>query len=401
MKPYSFSTSVSISIALTQLIGSTSFADRKWNDANDPKNLDSSYNFNFNQLPPKGDVTNTQRGWSDSYWPKTRGYIAERWQDPRYAGIDQYKKYPMVSGYALRSMSEDQIYLLSPAEKFDIVRGKFDFPLATELRKKDAKPSEWWKGLCNGWTQASININEPHPITFTAPRSQIKVKLNSSDIKGLMAYYYSYRDRAGAQYIGKSCRAGKKLLLGLDGSCTDVHAAAFHIALSNEIGIKKNALAIDRDPTVQVWNQPFVKYESVVDRVEDRNISKKATEGTRREVFVTTTVHFANELYKIDPSEIQEGQTAEDLENDRHVDPQAQPILGTELQKYGSKVYKYVLELNSRDQIIGGDWLDDSDPTPDLIWKQNFSMPGIGYDDKDKADDWSILKDIIQQATTF
>ena len=56
-------------------------ADRTWNQANDPRNLDPNYNFNFYQLPPSGDVTTTNTGWSDSYWPKTRGYILDRWQD--------------------------------------------------------------------------------------------------------------------------------------------------------------------------------------------------------------------------------------------------------------------------------------------------------------------------------
>lgn len=380
---------------------SVSFADRKWNDANDPRNLDSSYKMNFYQLPPAGDVSNTNKGWSSSYYPKTRGLIAERWQDPSWSGVLKFKKYPLPYSGSIPNMSQAELNLLSPAEKFDIVRGKYDLPLVNKLREDDPDPKkDWWRGLCNGWTQAAVNIAEPHPIVFTNPKTKISVPLNTGDIKGLMAYYYANRDRNNSKYIGKSCRAGKKLLFDIDGSCKDVNAAAFHVALTNEIGLKKNPLAIDRDPSVQVWNQPFVKYESVIDR-EDRNVSSKATDGTVKEVYVTTTAYYANEQYKIDPSEIAPGKTREMYEDDEHSLTLADPVLGTENQVYGHKVYKYVLELNSRDQIIGGDWLNDSDFHPDLIWKQNFTMPGMGYDKDGKADDWSILKDIILQATAY
>ena len=395
-------TSLQASIILTTLFSQTSsFADRKWNDANDPRNLDSTYKLNFYQLPPAGDVTNGNRGWSSSYFPKTKGYIAERWQDPKYAGVGGFKKYPMLTVYDVNGMSAEQIDLLSPAEKFDIARGNFEFPLTTQLRKDDPSSKDWWRGVCGGWTQAAVNIAEPHPIVYTNPKTKISISMNSGDIKGLMAYYYAYRDTSGASYIGKSCRLGKKLMLGLDGSCKDVNAAAFHVALTNEIGLKKNPLAVDRDPGMEVWNQPFVKYTSTVDRIVDRDISKKATDGTAKELYVTTVVTFANEQYKIDASEIKEGYSEEDYEDDVHAAPSAQPVLGTALQKYRSKTYKYVLELDARDQIIGGDWLSDSDAHPDLIWKQKFSMPGQGYDKDNKDDSWVILKDIIRMATAY
>jgi hypothetical protein len=396
------------SVLMTALFSQTfSYADRKWNDANDPRNLDRNYNFNFSQLPTHGDVSNTNRGWSSSYFPKTRGYIAERWQDPRYSGVMKFKDYPLPNSYSISKMSQEELNLLSPAEKLDVARGRYDFPLATELRQDTPNPkNDWWRGLCGGWTHASVNIDEPHPIVYTNPTTKISLKINSGDIKGMMAYYYAYRDRStfpgernSARYLGKSCRPGKKLLMGLDGSCSDINAGAFHVALTNEIGIKKNAMAIDRDPTVQVWNQPFVKYSSVVDRVE--NASSKASEGTAKEVYVTTVVTFANEQYKISASEVKPGRTEEDYEDDEHVAPTAEAILGTDLQEYRTKTYKYVLELDSRDQIIGGDWIYGSDPHPDMIWKQAFALPGIGYGKDNRADDWSVLKDIILQATAY
>lgn len=391
----SFKTTLLFTTIFTQ---ATAFADRKWNDANDPRNLDGSYKMKFNQLPPKGDVTDSQRGWSSSYFPKTRGFIAERWQNPSEAGVFKFKKYRLPSAYEIQSMSPEQINLLSPAEKFDIARGRLDLPISNALLKDDPSPKDWWRGLCNGWTRASMNVDEPRSIVYINPKNNISVPLNSGDIKGLLNYYYSY-ERSPSLYIGKSCRPGKRLFFDADGSCKDVNAAAFHIALANELGLKKAPMAVDIDPTVQVWNQPFVKYESVVDRIEDRNISSRATKDTRKEVYVTTTVTFANELFKIDPSEIVPGTNRETYEDDVHSLVLPDPVLGTEHQEYGTRVYKYVLELDVDDKIIGGDWLYDSAPHPDLIWKQSFKLPGTGYDKDGNASDWSVLKDIILQAT--
>jgi len=390
-------TSLTLAVIFSQ---SLAFADRKWNHANDPHNIDPAYQMNFDRLPLKGDVTATsEKGWSSSYWPRTRGYIAERWQNPSETGVLKFKHYRLPTPYEIQAMSPDQINLLSPAEKFDIARGRLDLPTQAALTKDDPDPkTDWWRGLCNGWTLASVNVNEPKPIVYENKRMNLKIPLNSGDIKGLLSYYYSY-DRSPSHYIGKSCRSGKKFLFDIDGSCKDVNAAAFHIALTNELGIKKNPLAMDRDPSVQVWNQPFVKYETVVDRVESRDISKKATDGTRREVYVTTTVTFANEQYKIDPSEIAEGRTREFYEDDTHSHATAYPVLGTPEQEYGTAVYKYVLELDANDRIIGGDWIDGSDRHPDLIWVQDFNLPKVGYDKDGKSSDWSVLKTILEMAT--
>jgi len=82
-----------------------------------------------------------------------------------------------------------------------------------------------------------------------------------------------------------------------------------------------------------------------------------------------------------------------------HVKPSYQPVLGTEQERLIPTNYKYVLELDSRDQIIGGEWISDN--RPDLIWKQEFRMPGMSKDDKGKPDDWSLLSELIRLSTAI
>lgn len=367
-------------IAILSVSASSASADRKWDDSNNPGNFDSNYIKDFNQLPLNGGLdSQSKRGWADSYWPKVRGSIADRWQ----VKGSKYKDDKSPSYYDLNRMSEAQINLLSPAEKFDLARGKLDFPIATDIRKSFKKKEKDWRGICNGWTHASLNIDEPNPIVYIDPASNRKIPFGSSDIKGLLAYYYSEMDDSGAKYIGKSCRSGSKFLFNFNGACSDVHPAALHIMMANELGLKHQGFAADRDPSIQVWNQPFVKFESRIDNIKTRDFSKKASEGTRKEVYITSILTYTNELYD------GEGETAD------NVAPSYLPVLAT--QQYKTVEYQYVLELNHRDRIIGGEWI--SEIRPDLIWKQDFNLPKMVRDEDNKKDDWSLLNTLLKMAT--
>ena len=370
-------------ITLLTLPSQPAFADRKWDDANDPGNFDHTYIKDFNRLPLSGEMDqHTKRGWADSYWPNVRGSIGDRWQVNGF----KFKDSKPPSSDELNNMTQAEIDLLSPAEKFDLVRGKFDFPLVTSIKKKFKEHDEDWRGICNGWTHSSLHYAEPNPIVYVDPNTQRKIPFGSSDIKGLLAYYYAKRDNSSAKFIGRSCRIISKLFLNIDGSCTDVHPASFHIMMANEMGIKHQGFAADRDPGVQVWNQPFVKFESKIDDIKTSDLSENATEGTRKEVYITSTLTFANELYNTDNPQ---------QEDSIHVAPSYTPVLAT--QKYRTIEYKYILELNYRDEIIGGEWI--SWLRPDLIWKQSFNPPKMVKDDENKDDDWSLLIKLVKMAT--
>lgn len=377
--------SKSLSLVLLSLIPFYAHADNRWDDANDPNNFDVTYVKDFNQLPLKGEMDPaSKRGWADSYWPKVRGSIADRWQ----VKGSKYKKDKSPGYYQLMHMSESEINLLSPAEKFDLARGKLDFPVASEIRKEFREKEKDWRGICNGWTHASLNYAEPNPVVYIDPKSNRKIPFGSSDIKGLLAYFHAVYDDSGAKFIGRSCRPSNRLF-NIGGACTDVHPAAMHIMMSNELGIRHQGFAADRDSSVQVWNQPFVKFESRIDDIKTRSkeLTKRASEGTRKQIYITSVLTYVNELYDSeDPMD----------ENSEHVAPSYTPVLGTEKQRYKTVEYKYILDLNIRDRIIGGEWI--SEERPDLLWKQDFQLPGK-FTDEGKKDDWSLLSEIVKMAT--
>ena len=124
----------SLTLALLATISlPAAHADNKWDDANNPSNFDATYVKEFAQLPLEGVMDPAgKRGWADSYWPKVRGSIADRWQIKG----SNYKKDKSPGYYQLANMSESEINLLSPAEKFDLARGNLSFPIASEIRKE-------------------------------------------------------------------------------------------------------------------------------------------------------------------------------------------------------------------------------------------------------------------------
>jgi hypothetical protein len=383
LKAFHKSTSLGILFSLLIPI-QAAHADRVWDEGNSPSNFDSNYIRDFNALPLSGGMDQSgHRGWSDSYWPRVRGGIAERWQIPGY----QYRKDQGPSIYdVFYNMNSTQIDRLSPAEKFDIIRGRWDFPISTRIRKKYKENEKDWRGLCNGWTHASLNIPEPKPIVYVDKQSGLRIPLGSSDIKGLLAYFYAEVDNSTAKYIGRSCRTFSRVLLNVNGACSDVHPGAFHIMMANELGIRKQGFAADRDPSVQVWNQPFVAFESRIDAIKTRDFDWSASKNTRKEITITSILTYANELYDTEePSQ----ETAD------HVAPSYFPVLAN--QKYRTIEYRYKLELDYRNHIIGGEWI--SDMRPDLIWRQNFVLPGKVLDEDGKVDDWSKLAEIIKLST--
>jgi len=372
-----------VSAVFTQV---PAFADRSWNDNNNPSNFDPKYVKNFSELPLNGGIDpKSKRGWADSYWPKVNGAIADRWQ----VKGSFYKNDVSPNMSQLPTLSEDQLNQLSPGEKFDIARGKNNFPIVNEIRKTYKVSTKDYHGFCFGWAHASLNYDEPRAIDYTNPKNNIKIHFGSSDIKGLLAYYHQNYDSSKYRFIGKSCTSANRLF-NLEGACTDVHPAAFHIMMANELGIKHLGFAADRDPGVEIWNQPFVKFESRIDNIKTTDLSANATDGTRKEVYITSILTYTNELYDTDDP---------NLEDSDHVLPSNEPVLGTAKQKYRTAEYKYVLELNSRDRIIGGEWI--SEDRPDVIWTRKFKLPGKFTDEEKKTDDWSLLAELVRIATSI
>lgn len=114
----------------------------------------------LDNLPLKS--TLSEPPWSDTYWPSFLSGIAHRWQlDHGSLPGPQDFNYKLLSKAQLLAMDVDEIaQTLSPAEKFDVVNSRFDYPTVKSEWQRTAPTDAKWEGLCHGWAPASLYYHE-------------------------------------------------------------------------------------------------------------------------------------------------------------------------------------------------------------------------------------------------
>ena len=306
----------------------SAFAD-EWDSYNDPSHFDSNYEYRLNALPAKSMLETKNIPWSESYWPRNKGSINLRWNAPQPIGFDyQSPKFSRVT-----RMTRDELAELSPAEKFDLARGLYDYPLSSYVARVNAKKkAKDFEGICDGWTASAIQFREPKPVDFTN-KDGIVIPFGSSDIKAIMSYKGAFHSDLGPIMVGRYCTT-----LGIGSRCKDINPGAFHVILANEIGLKHQAFASDIEIGRETWNQPIYGYEF--------EITGSAQSTAPKAVRVRATLNYTDEL---DES-------------------QWQPVTGTDKFVGGTMDLEYILEMDSYGRIIGGEWITTG-KHPDLFWK--------------------------------
>jgi hypothetical protein len=307
----------------------------EWNTSNNPFRLDANFEANFEAMPMSGDTSKSGFGWPAYFWANDKGGIAQRWSsnDP------QHFKYESPTLYSLKTMSAAKISELSPAEKFDIMNGRYDYPTVEKVWKQTSKGAKDWHGICHGAAPAGLHHKEPASKTVTNADG-INITFHSSDIKALTAYYYAKISDSSSVQIGRRCFMGRFSPFRGKG-CNDVNPAALHIILGNRLGLTNKGFIADIDRLKQVWNHVAVKYESkIVRTISDLD---RSVEGTHKRIHVATKVSYTG-----------------------GVDPSQFAVLGTSNEKWDVRSYEYILDLDVTGKIIGGGWITDE--RPDFIW---------------------------------
>jgi hypothetical protein len=211
--------------------------------------------------------------------------------------------------------------------------------------------AEIWEGICHGWSPASMNHNEPFPKLMTNPDG-IEIPFGSTDIKALISYYYAYAHKSpDTHQMGKRCfKPGG--ISNRERDCKeDLNAGAFHIVLTNRMGIDQKGFIADLMRYEEVWNHPFTAYNSIV--IRQGGPDRDSAVGTFRTVDVKTEITYVTE-------------NGYDW----------QRVIGTKRQKSEKTVYQYRLDLASDDTILGGAWLTKD--RPDFIWMMNRPRQYMG-----------------------
>ncbi len=344
-----------------------------WPSHSSPAIFSGDYEYNFTRLMTRsnGRVSDAHMPWSDTWWPNNRGGIATRWQvSEAYPSIRLGS--PAQNRARILAMRPDQVRLLSPAEKFDIASNNYNFPLTREVLERTNPGAPDWFGICNGWTSAALAHREPAPVEVTN-RDGVRISFGSSDVKGVLAYFYAWTARGHTNQIGKKCTPTRAFGLG-GGDCEDVHPAAFHVVIVNQIGFLDQPFGADVDGTAaddpefertgrrktplqyqhEVWNQPVFAYRTRILGEQEctANRCRDVARGTVRRVRVETLMSYAD---------------------DDH--PVWQASLGTHEFFQETRRYEYWLEIDFRGNVVGGSWITAE--RPDYLYTAR-SVPFTG-----------------------
>lgn len=383
---------------------SPSEGDEAWNAANNPvimgfNKLKDAYQYTntFSALPLKAQLDITP--WASDYWPNNKGGTSYRWQAGQ-AAIQKLKESNSDASASEQRKAAEPFYayaelgkpaagmteaLLSPIEKFDMLRGDANFSLTASERKRsdvmktvagdpayvaDFKIPSWY-GLCHAWAPASYQFKPVADVQVSGPGGK-PIYFSAGDVQALLTMFLDrVKSTEETQFLGGRCEESFKELMQKvkdktltpeayfeavsASACRDTNAGSFHLVLANQIGRLREPFVVDVTRDQEVWNQPIVAYESRVVGEEAPNANAAA--GTEKMLKIKTAMYYVK---SVKPT-----------------------ITGKPSYAYDLALYTYFVELNSKGAIIGGQWIDKVNPTlnsslassqskdrPDFMWKR-------------------------------
>jgi hypothetical protein len=244
-------------------------------------------------------------------------------------------------------------------------------------------PNRDWAGHCNGFSSAASRHSEPkNPVTVGS------VTFTPKDIKALLAEIYM-----STKFLflgGNRCALGHMARLPSPLSrqdslqmaeCEDVNPGTFHIAVANWIGIQKYPVIMDVSSTGQVWNYPhfsfasayrFVSAADAMQQIAGIQSTYRFNPRAKSFAAVTTNILYANAFER--------------------------EVLQTESiaeKRTNSSTYQYILELDEKGVIIGGEWIGTSQQShPDFIWiaLEPVQSTGSQYEGNPHLDPNEVIK---------
>jgi hypothetical protein len=330
----------------------------------------------FRAVATKAFLPATHKPWSGDYWPTFRGGIAHRWQT-MHTGTTYtdylYSTYPQDK---LQVLTQNDLDLLSPAEKYDLWTANHHFPVTNEeLQQMQSSYDDTlrdvphWYGLCHGWVIAAAKEPQPGALAQVVASTGRVLRFFSSDIKALLSKYYAASEVA-TKFVGGRCTS--KVVARdasgriIDAECRDLNPATFHLVLDQYIAHKHVGVNVDIDEGEEVWTQPAYGYEFSYQNFRPYpgpQAYPHAAAGTVGLVDVVYSFWYADEST-----------------SSRHP---TQPIIS-------KQIYEYTLELNANEFIIGGEWR--SERHPDYLW-QLHDVPQARYQG---GLDYSLLKELVR-----
>ena len=288
-----------------------------WNVSNNPQKFFKDINSVFEDISAEENLSPDSMPWSDAYWARYKGSVAYRWQTDTRPTRRQ-----LLNERKVRRMSKNEIAKLSPAEKRDLLESNYDFDFTRKILRSNPSNTPAWQGLCHGWAEAAINHRQPKPVTVVNEEG-VKIPFGVSDINALLSYYYAKERFWGkTRFLGKRCYHKR----GKEYNCNGMNPGAFHLVLVESIKRNKS-FVVDLDSGPEVWNHPVVGY--TYHSIRQRGPSRDSDIQTVREVEIELDLKYVIEV---------------------------ESSWGQKPTKISNQIYRYWLELNEKNEIIGGSW---------------------------------------------
>lgn len=310
--------------------------------------------------------------WSDTYWPIYKGVLGARYADPRFNFTRWPDFYRYIQANPVSSMMSNTD-MLSPAEKYDLLVSRSGSYLTNGMWAEGKSyfdqtgKVETWMGVCHGWAPAAYMVERPlRKVTVPSADGQRQITFYPADIRGLTSLLWA-KASVPTRFIGGRCGVKTPASSGSgriqDRSCFDVNPGSWHMAVVNRIGRQKQSFVLDATYDYEVWNQPAIAYRYRYFNPETRVFFDKPQNATidlarfASDPFRQFRTNTANKVVGVameftylvekDPVQTDDGLAGRD-------------------DAKSTVTYLYDLELDSRGQILGGEWYQHAHP--DFLW---------------------------------
>ncbi len=353
----------------------------------------------FDDAPRSGETT--RRIFPSSWWPMSGDGIAARWN----SRIKDYSDWATDRDNVSAAEKYDQLFFPDDARRLEELRAFTQAEMRRPPRERGAGilrpavnvvgpttawelsnhgtyqrtyPDAWW-GHCNGWSSYVSSERDNAPLRDIRVRSENGsivecaeansgcVLFHMADIEALMSEIYFHDSSTIA---GRRCNTPKDAIVRddrgrpVDPACRDLNPATFHLALTGLLGRGAAPLAdlsgtpeklpfvIDYAYNDEVWSFPVTGYEiRSAEYVTETQASRLVCNGTGRAAGCREYQwnENATRFAKVETAiYMMTYETAGETLLSAPLDRQAIPTQST---------YRYVLELDGRGAILGGEWI--------------------------------------------
>jgi hypothetical protein len=323
--------------------------------------------------------------WSDDYWPISKGITSYRYGDDSFLNNGSWREfYNFFRSYPTSLYLQNQTTSrLSPAEKYDLLIGQnYTGPLSANVPQNmpltffnwrqgqnfaDASGNvASWMGICHGWAAASYLVDRPlKKVVATSPTGK-QLVFYPADLKALMSQLWA-NTKYPTYFVGGRCNvknpqrdpANGRII---DENCFDNNPGVWHQVVVGRVGKMKKSLVMDITYDQEVWNQPILSYSYSY----FNPITKKSTNSLAEAMVDVARFpqdpfrkYRSNQVRNIVGIKMDVTYLVENNPNQSEFDD----FSGDEVD---NAQYRYDLELDSRGQIIGGEWHTKNHP--DFLW---------------------------------